>query len=44
MYLTHLAHEATVKAKTILSEADQIADELGLDDELLEGLLVGLGS
>ena len=39
-YLAHLEHDATAKAKTILSEADQVADELGLDDELLDGLLV----
>ena len=42
-YLTRLEHEATNKAKTILSEADQVADALNLDDELLDGLLVRLG-
>ena len=41
-YLTHLEHKATAKAKAILSEADQIADALGLDDELLDGLVVGV--
>ena len=41
-YLTHLAHDATAKAKTILSEADRVADSLNLDDELLDGLMVGL--
>jgi len=41
-YLTRLEHEATAKAKTILSEADQAADELNLDDELLDSLFVGL--
>jgi hypothetical protein len=43
-YLTHLGHDTTAKAKTILNEADQIADELGLDDELLDGLVVRLDS
>ena len=42
-YLTHLAHEGTARAKTILSEADAIANILGLDDEVLDGLVVGLG-
>jgi len=43
--LTHLAHDATAKAKakTILSKADQAADEFGMDDELLDGLVVRLG-
>jgi hypothetical protein len=43
-YLTHLAHDATANAKTILSEADQVADELGLDVELLNVLVIGVGS
>jgi len=42
-YFQHLSHDATASAKTILREADRVADELGLDDELLEGLMVGLG-
>jgi hypothetical protein len=42
-YLTHLAHDATANAKTILSEVDQIADALNLDDELLDSLLVKMG-
>jgi len=37
----HLAHDATAKAKPILREADQVADELGLDDGLV--VKVGLG-
>ena len=41
-YLTHLEHEATAKAKAILSEAKQVADALHLDDELLDSLLVRL--
>jgi hypothetical protein len=36
------AHENTAKSRAILLKADQIADALGLDDELLDGLLVGL--
>ena len=39
----HLAHDATANAKTILSEVDQIADALHLDDELLDSLLVKMG-
>ena len=38
-----LAHEITPKAKTILVKADQVADALGLDGELLDGVVVGLG-
>jgi hypothetical protein len=41
-YFQHLAHEDTPKAKAILVEADQVAEELGLDDELLDSLLVKL--
>ena len=41
-YFEHLAHDATASAKTILSEADEVADALNLDDELLDGLLVKL--
>ena len=32
-----------MNAKTILSEVDQIADALNLDDELLDGLMVKVG-
>jgi hypothetical protein len=42
-YLEHLADEGTAKAKAILVKADQVADALDLDDELLDGLLVRLG-
>jgi hypothetical protein len=40
----HLAHESTAKAKRILTEADQLVETLGLDDELLDELLAGLTS
>ena len=42
-YFQHPAHEATPKVKAILVQADQVADEVGLDDEVVEGVLVGLG-
>jgi hypothetical protein len=42
-YLEHLAHDDTATAETILVKADQIADALNLDDELLDMQLVGLG-
>jgi hypothetical protein len=42
-YLQHLAHENTAKSRAILVKADQIADTMGLDDELLDELVVGLG-
>jgi hypothetical protein len=42
-YFEHLAHENTAKSRAILVKADQIADSLGLDDELLDGMLVKLG-
>jgi hypothetical protein len=35
-------HEGTAKAKAILAEAEQVAEVLGLDDELLDGLVAGL--
>ena len=41
-YFEHLAREHAPKAKSILVEADQIAEELGLEDELLEELVAGL--
>jgi hypothetical protein len=37
-----LAHENSAKSRAILVEADLIADAL-LDDDVLDGLLVGLG-
>ncbi|MBI3840193.1 MAG: hypothetical protein HY288_19905, partial [Planctomycetia bacterium] len=42
-YLLHLAHENTPKAREILVAADKIADFLGLDDTLLDAILVRLG-
>jgi hypothetical protein len=41
-FFQHLAHE-TAKSRAILVEADQVADAVGLDDSVLDGLLVGLG-
>jgi hypothetical protein len=41
-FFEHLAHEHTPKATATLVKADQVADALGLDDELLGGLLVRL--
>jgi hypothetical protein len=41
-YLQHLAHENTAKSRVILVKADQVADALGLDDALLDTLLVRL--
>ena len=42
-FFQHFAHEATPKGKANLVEADQVADEVGLDDELVEGLMGGMG-
>jgi hypothetical protein len=42
-YFQHLAHEGTPKAKAVLVKADQVADSLGLDDKLIDLLLVKLG-
>ncbi len=42
-YFEHLAHEGTPRAKAILTNADEIADVLNLDDTLLDALLAGLG-
>jgi hypothetical protein len=39
-YFEHLAHEGTQQAKSVLVEAEQVAEELGLDDELLDELVV----
>jgi hypothetical protein len=41
-YFEHLAPENTAKSRAMLVEADRVADELGLDDELLDSLVVGL--
>ncbi len=38
------AHDGTAKSTGVLVAADQIADALGLDDELLDMLLAGLSS
>jgi hypothetical protein len=43
-YFQHPSHSATPKAKAILVQAGQVEDELELDDEVIEGLVVGLGS
>ena len=42
-YFEHLAQENTAKSRAILVEVDRISDSLGLDDTLLDGLLVGFG-
>jgi len=42
-YFEHLAHENTAKSRAIHVHADQVAEALGLDEELLDSLLVGLG-
>ncbi len=42
-YFRQLAEENTPADRAVLVEADRIADELGLDDELLDSLLAGLG-
>lgn len=41
-YFEHLAEEDTAKSRATLVKADQIADSLNLDDELLDELLAGL--
>jgi hypothetical protein len=41
-YFEHLAHENTAKSRASLVEGDQIAEVLGLEEELIDGLLVGL--
>jgi hypothetical protein len=43
-FFEHLAHENTAKSRAILVKADQVADSLGLDDELLDGLVVEMTS
>ena len=42
-YFRQLAAEDTADDRSILVEADQAAGELGLNDDLLEGLLADLG-
>ncbi len=42
-YFRQLAAENTRADRAVLVEADRIADALGLDDELLDSLLAGLG-
>ena len=37
MYFQHPTHNITAKAKAILVQADQVADEVGLDDEGIGG-------
>jgi len=37
-YFQHLAHENTTKSRAMLVKADRVADVLGLDDEVLDGL------
>jgi hypothetical protein len=41
-YFEHLGHENTAKSRTILVEADRVEDAMGLDYELIDGLLAGL--
>ena len=36
-YFQHPAHDSPPKAKAILVQADQDADEVGLDDEVMDG-------
>ena len=43
-YFQHPAHEGTPKAKAILVEAGQVADALGLDDEVIDGLMTGFNA
>jgi hypothetical protein len=42
-YFEHLSQKDTAKSRAILVEADQVGDALGLDEGLLDGLLVKLG-
>jgi hypothetical protein len=42
-FFEHLAQENTAKSRAMLVEAEESVDTLGLDDDLLDGLLVGLG-
>jgi hypothetical protein len=38
-----VAHEGTPKSKAVLVKADQLVEALGLDDEVLDGLVAKLG-
>lgn len=38
-FFQHPAHKATPKSKAILVKAEQVADALGLDDEVVDGLV-----
>jgi hypothetical protein len=38
-FFQHLAHEGTPKAKAILVKSDRVADALGPDVEVLDGLV-----
>jgi hypothetical protein len=38
-FFQHLAHEATPKAKAILVKGDEVAEGMGLDDEVVDGVL-----
>jgi hypothetical protein len=42
MCFQHRANEDTAKSRTILGEVDQVEDELGIDDSVLDGLVVEL--
>jgi hypothetical protein len=42
-YFKHMEHENTAKSRAILVEVNQITHALGLDDESLDELMVGLG-
>jgi hypothetical protein len=43
VFLEHLAHVNTTTSRAILVKVDRVADALSLDDELIDGLLAGLG-
>jgi hypothetical protein len=38
-----LAHENNTKSRAMLGEVDQVADVVGLDEMLIDSLLIGLG-
>jgi hypothetical protein len=42
-FFEHLAHENTAKSRAIVVEAEQVADAVGLDDEVIDGPLIDLG-
>jgi hypothetical protein len=43
VHFEYLAKEDTAKSRAIVVEGDQVADMMGLDEDVLDGLLVGLG-